>query len=43
MEEKSEVEYYRKEIINMVKKIEDKSFLNKIWTIITIHMEKGGY
>lgn len=37
-----EKDYYKKKIIEMVKKMEDTSFLNQIWTIITIHMEKGG-
>lgn len=37
-----EKDYYKQKIIEMVEKIEDTSFLNKIWTIITIHMEKGG-
>lgn len=35
-------DYYREKIIEMVKKIDSTSFLNQIWTIITIHMEKGG-
>lgn len=37
-----EKDYYKDKIIEMVEKIEDTSFLNQIWTIITIHMEKGG-
>lgn len=37
-----EKDYYKDKIVEMVKKIEDTSFLNQIWTIITIHMEKGG-
>lgn len=35
-------EKYRKAILDMLSKIENEHFLQQIWTLLTIHMEKWG-
>lgn len=35
-------ENYRKAILDMLSKIDSELFLQQIWTILTIHMEKRG-
>lgn len=35
-------EKYRKAILDMLSKIDSELFLQQIWTILTIHMEKRG-
>ena len=42
MEVLKEKEYYRQKIIEMVEKVEDKKFLQQIWTILNRYMQKGG-
>lgn len=37
-----EKEFYRREIIEMVKKIENLIFLRQIWTILKRHIKNGG-
>lgn len=37
-----EKEFYREQIIEMVKKIENKKFLAQVWTILKKHIEKRG-
>lgn len=40
--EENQKESIRKEIIEMVKKIENQKFLMQIWTILKRHIEKRG-
>lgn len=35
-------EKYRESILDMLSKIENEHFLNQIWTLLAIHMEKRG-
>lgn len=38
----TEKEFYRREIIGMVEKIDNLIFLRQIWTIINRHVKNGG-
>lgn len=41
MKKSNEKENYKKEIIEMMEKVENPRFLRQIWTILKRHIERG--